>query len=440
MRLGWYSALTPTEKRTYWACFGGFTLDSMDSTIYSLMMPVLMTVLSLSKSDAGLLGSVSLIGSALGGWAAGLLADRFGRVRVMQGTVLWVASFTCLAGLCSSFWEFLPVRFLQGIGYGGEAVVGAVLISEAIAPALRGRVAASVQSGYAVGYAISLTLMPVVFAWLPEEIAWRAFFAIGLLPALLIWFIRRLVPESHAFTQANKGPRKALNVREIFGRDHRRVTVISTILASGIFGGAYIMITWLPTYMRMVLNLPVASTSGYLAVNILGSLLGPFIYGRISDHISRGRAFMLFLLCQACVVGVYTFAPINMGVTLGLGLLLGTFQGGLASGLPVAFAELYPTRIRANGAGFCTSFGRGFGSIMPAAVGFASTSMGLPAAMGTFAISSYVIAFIAALCLPNATGADMTAEAAVNDDAGHKRSSPSNDGAYNPMTGKKNSC
>ena len=410
MRLGWYSALTPTEKRTYWACFGGFTLDSMDSTIYALMMPVLMTVLAMTKSDAGLLGSVSLIGSALGGWGAGLLADRYGRIKVMQGTVLWVAAFTCLAGLCSTFWEFLPVRFLQGIGYGGEAVVGAVLISEAITPALRGRVAASVQSGYAVGYAISLTLMPVVFAWLPEHIAWRAFFAIGLLPAFLIWFIRRLVPESAAFTQAASQQRQKLNIKDIFGAQHRRVTLISTVLASGIFGGAYIMITWLPTYMRMVLNLPVASTSGYLAVNIIGSLLGPFVYGRISDHISRGRAFLLFLVCQACVVSVYTFAPINMTVTLGLGLLLGAFQGGLASGLPVAFAELYPTRIRANGAGFCTSFGRGFGSIMPAAVGFASTGMGLPTAMGVFAISSYAIAFIAALCLPDATGADMTEE------------------------------
>lgn len=409
MQLGWYSALTPKEKRTYWACFGGFTLDSMDSTIYALMMPVLMTVLSFSKSDAGLLGSVSLVGSALGGWGAGLLADRFGRVRVMQGTVLWVAIFTCMAGLCSSFWQFLPVRFLQGIGYGGEAVVGAVLISEVIAPALRGRVAASVQSGYAVGYAISLGLMPVVFNWLPEHIAWRAFFAIGLLPALLIWFIRRLVPESEAFTRASQ-QRKKFDLRTIFGAEHRRVTLISTILASGIFGGAYIMITWLPTYMRLVLNLPIASTSGYLAVNIVGSLLGPFIYGRISDRIGRGRAFMAFLVCQALVVAVYMFAAVNMTVLLGLGLLLGAFQGGLASGLPVAFSELYPTRIRANGAGFCTSFGRGFGSIMPAAVGFASASMGLAAAMGTFAIVSYAIAFIAALCLPNATGVQMTDE------------------------------
>lgn len=408
MRLGWYSDLTPTEKRTYWACFGGFTLDSMDATIFALVMPVLTTILGLSKSDAGLLGSVTLIGSAIGGWGAGMLADRYGRIKVMQGTVLWVAIFTCMGAVCTGFWSFMPVRFLQGIGYGGEAVVGAVLISEAIKPALRGRVAASVQSGYAVGYAISLATMPVLFNFLPEDVAWRAFFAIGLLPALLVWFIRRLVPESAAFNQTRKTG-NGLNVKAVFAAEHRRVTIISTVLASGIFGGAYIMITWLPTYMRTVLNLPIASTSGYLAVNIIGSLVGPFIYGLLSDRIGRGRAFMLFLTCQATVVSVYMFADLHMNVILALGLLLGAFQGGLASGLPLTFSELYPTRIRANGAGFCTSFGRGFGSIMPAAVGFASLHMSLPAAMGSFAIGSYLIGFIAALCLPNATGADLSA-------------------------------
>ncbi|HDS0918427.1 TPA: MFS transporter [Pseudomonas putida] len=128
MKLGWYSHLSPTEKRTYWACLAGYTLDSMDSTIYSLVMPVLLTVLALSKADAGVLSSVALIGSAIGGWGAGLLADRYGRIKIMQLTVCWVAAFTLAAAFCTDFWEFFIVRFLQGIGYGGEAVVGATVL------------------------------------------------------------------------------------------------------------------------------------------------------------------------------------------------------------------------------------------------------------------------------------------------------------------------
>lgn len=408
MKLGWYSGLSTTEKRTYWACLAGYTLDSMDTTIYALVMPVLLTVLALSKADAGMLGSVALIGSAIGGWGAGLLADRYGRIRTMQLTVCWVAAFTLAAAFCSDFWSLFVIRFLQGLGYGGEAVVGAVLISEVIRPALRGRVAASIQSGYALGYAISLSVMPVVFMVFPETTAWRAFFVIGVVPAALVWFIRRLVPESHTFATSRPAKRPG-DVLAIFGAPHRRVTITATILGTGIFGGAYIMITWLPTYLKLSLGLPVTSMAGYLAVNIAGSLVGPFVYGSISDRIGRGKAFMLLLCCQAATVSCYLFLPIGLGLTLVLGFFLGAFQGGLASGLTPSFSELYPTHIRANGAGFCTSFGRGFGSIMPAAVGIASAYISLGTAMGCFAIGSYAVGLMAAAVLPDATGVDLEA-------------------------------
>lgn len=407
MKTGWYGELNRDEKKTWWACLGGFTLDSMDSTIYSLVMPILLSLAILTKAEAGILGSASLIGSALGGWSAGMLADRWGRIRVMQLTVLWVACFTALTALCGEFWQFLIVRFLQGLGYGGEVVVGGVLISEVIRASYRGRVGASIQSGYALGYAISLTVLPVLLNFFPQEIAWKFFFLIGIVPAILVWFIRRLVPESPIFSQSEPRQQKR-NITDIFQRRHRRITVTATLLASGIFGGAYIMITWLPTYLRMELGLPVVSMSGYLAINILGSLVGPFIYGRLSDRFGRWKTIIFFLLCQIAVVSAYMFAAVSLDITLGLGFLLGALQGGLASGLTPAFSELYPTQMRGSGAGFCASFGRGFGSLMPALVGFTSSYVALGYAMGALAIISYCIGIIAALCLPNSTGVDLT--------------------------------
>ena len=414
MKLGWYSDLLPVEKRTYWACFGGFALDSMDTTIYALVMPVLITLVGISKPEAGVLASASLIGSAVGGWMAGIIADRMGRVRVLQITILWCALSTLVAAFCTGFDQFLVVRFAQGLGYGGEAAVGGVLISEVVRPALRGRVAASVQAGYAIGFAVSTAVMPLFLGGLFEPVqGWRYFFGFGVLPALFIFFIRRLVPESAVYvTEAAKRARgeKAEAFWQIFAPAHLRSTLPAVIMSTGIFGGAYTMITWLPTYLRLALGLPVTQTAGYLAMNILGSLTGPFFYGLISDKIGRRRTFQLFLLCQSVNVAIYLLAPIGPTATILMSYILGALQGGLAAGMLPTFSELFPTAIRASGQGFCLSGGRGFGSVVPATVGALAATWALGTAMGTCALISYAVAFIAAALLPETLGSDLSAE------------------------------
>jgi sugar phosphate permease len=178
-------------------------------------------------------------------------------------------------------------------------------------------------------------------------------------------------------------------------------------MSTGIFGGAYVMITWLPTYLRTALNLTVTTSAGYLAMNILGSLVGPLLYGWVSDRTGRRPAFMIFLVAQAINVGIYLLAPIGAGTTIILSFFLGAFQGALASGMLPTFAELFPTDIRASGQGFCLGGGRGFGSIVPATVGMLAATHPLGVSMGACALASYGLAFLAAIALPETSGADL---------------------------------
>jgi MFS family permease len=147
----WLTYTSARERRTLLACFAGYGVDGFDYMIYTFLIPTLLAVWGMSKAQAGYIASSALLTSAIGGWAAGVLADRHGRVRVLQLTVLWFAGFTFLSGFTHSFGELLVTRSLQGLGFGGEWAVGSVLIAETIAPQNRGRATGLVQSSWAVG-------------------------------------------------------------------------------------------------------------------------------------------------------------------------------------------------------------------------------------------------------------------------------------------------
>jgi MFS family permease len=396
--IDWYRDLGPVQRRTFWACFGGWALDALDVQIYTFAVPALIALWHISNAQAGLLATSALVISAFGGWIAGMLADRVGRARLLMIMVAWFAFFTFLAGFTQNFEQLLAVRALQGFGFGGEWAAGSVLIGEVIRGADRGKAVGTVQSAWAFGWAAAAILATVIFQVFPQPIAWRALFFVGILPALLVFYIRSKVPEPEIFQQTAQSATRR-SALEIFQAPLLPTTVLAAARATGAQ----------PTFLRTQRHLTVLGTGGYLAVIIFGSWLGYMVSAYLSDAIGRRKNFFIFAVGSLVIAVAYTQAGISDSMMLILGLPLGFFASGIFSGMGPLLTELFPTSVRGAGQGFCYNFGRGIGAFFPTLVGLLSASTGLGAAIGVFAAMSYAIVILAALALPETRGRELVA-------------------------------
>jgi len=326
MVANWFTSMNVRERRTFSACFTGWALDAMDVQLYAVVMPTLIAVWGLSQTQAGTLATSALLVSSLGGWLAGILADRFGRAAVLRLTIIWFAVFTFLSGFTQSYEQLLFTRSMQGLGFGGEWAAGAVLMSEVIDKRIRGRAVGCVQSGWSVGYGLAVLLFTIVFSVAPPEMAWRYLFFLGLLPAFFVLWIRRYVEEPQVFREMRAASdNRRLPFLEIFGPGLRRRTLLASMLAAGGLGGNYVTLTWLATYLRTVRNLSVLGTGAYLGFNIFGSFLGYVISAHLSDWLGRRKTFVIMACAAAVVVPSYTLLPLGGTAALLLGFPLGFF-------------------------------------------------------------------------------------------------------------------
>lgn len=408
----WLRTLNPNEKRTLAASFSGYAVDAFDYYTLPLVTPILLSLWGMSKTEVGLIGTATLVASALGGWAAGILADRYGRVRILQLTILVFAIFTFACGLAQTPGQLLVARTLQGLGFGGEWAVGSVLIAEMIRPAYRGKAVGLVQSSWAVGWGAAVLVSMALFSFLPPEVSWRVMFLLGLLPALLIVFIRRSISDPEIYVQTRaavaRGERSG-NFLAIFKPGVLGTTVLASLLFTGMQGGYYAIGVWLPTFLKNERHLTVLSSGGYQFMFIVGAFVGYLCGAYLSDRLGRRRAFILFAIGAGLLVYAYTLLPITDGLMLLLGFPLGFFMSGIFSGAGAFLAELFPNELRGSGQGFCYNFGRGIGATFPALVGVLSDRMHLPlgTAIGICAAVAYAIVVVVALCLPETSGRDL---------------------------------
>lgn len=416
----WLQRTSVNDRRAMLAAFAGYGLDGFDFMIYTFIIPTLLTLWGMSKAEAGYIASATLITSAIGGWGAGVLADRFGRVRILQLTVLWFAAFTFLSGFTHSYGQLLFTRAMQGFGFGGEWSVGSVLVAETIEARHRGKAAGVVQSSWSVGWAAAALGFWAATMLLPPELGWRVLFWVGILPGLLIIYIRRNVqePEIYLETRARRqrahaaaaieassgrGSSAAGNFLDILRPPLLGNTVLATLLATGMLGAYYSVTTWLPTFLETERHLSVTGRTGYLMMMIVGSFAGYLVSAWLSDAFGRRRSFILFACCGAMLILVYTRMEVSGGMLL-IGFPLGFFVLGIFSGMGACFAELFPSAVRGSGQGFCYSVGRAIGAACPALIGVWSTRASLGDLIGGMAVAAYALVVIAAWALPETRG------------------------------------
>jgi MFS family permease len=410
---GWYGALTPAGRRTFWACFLGYVLDAFDVQIFSLAIPAIIATLSISNTDVGIIVTVTLLASALGGWLAGILADRFGRVRMLQITVLWFAFFTFLSGFAQTFDQLLICRGLMGLGFGGEWSAGAVLMAEVIAARHRGKAVGMVQSAWSVGWGAAVLLSTILFSLMAQEQAWRMLFWAGLAPAILAIVVRRFVSEPDVYTASRaklEASGESVPITEIFAPSLIGRTLLLSLMTTGAQGGYYAIATWLPSFLKTERQLSVIGSGGYLAVVILGSFCGYVTGAYLSDLLGRCRTFMLFAFGAMITVVGYTYLPIGNALMLLLGFPLGFFASGIFAGMGAFLSENFPTRTRAAGQGFTYNFGRGVAALNPTLVGIATATMPLGKAIAIFAVVAYALVIVAAFILAETKGKELAAD------------------------------
>jgi MFS family permease len=413
----WLQRTTDNERRAMLAAYAGYGLDGFDFLVYTFIIPTLITLWGMSKAEAGYIASATLLTSAIGGWGAGVLADRFGRVRVLQLTVLWFTAFTFLSGFTHSYGQLLFTRAMQGFGFGGEWSVGSVLVAETIEARHRGKAAGIVQSSWSVGWAAAALAFWAVNILLPPELGWRVLFWMGILPALLIIYIRRNVKEPPIYLSLRARQRTATAPRAtdflaIFRPPLLRNTFWATMLATGMLAAYYSVTTWLPTFLETERHLSVTGRTGYLLMLITGSLAGYLASAWLSDAVGRRRGFIVFAVCGAALILLYTRMPVSGGMLL-IGFPLGFFVLGIFSGMGACFAELFPGEVRGSGQGFCYSTGRAIGAACPALIGLWSGHVALGQSISLMTVGAYSLVVIAAWALPETRGRAFTVEAAA---------------------------
>ena len=403
-----FSQVTSVQRRTLLAAALGWMLDAFDAMLYALVLAYVMRELGMSKSTAGFLQMLTLLASGVGGVLFGFIADRIGRKQALMLSILTYSLCSLGSGLSTSILMLAVFRLVLGLGMGGEWNTGATLVAETWPTELRAKALSIVQSSWAIGYALASLVAGVVLHYFN----WRAVFFVGVLPALLVLWIRRGVPES-AMWQQRRSSRTSADggFLTIFKPPYAKPTL--ALLFTNFFGMSawWGLFTWIPPYLSLPVDqggrgFGVMGTTTLLVVlNLFGMFPGYASFGWLADRFGRRRTFIAYLLAAAALVPVYAMVrqPVALMVA---GTLVAFFGTGIFSGSGIIGSEIFPTSVRARALGFTYNGARTMSSVAPLLIGRVGQTKGLAWAFFLCA-AGYLISAAVATQLPETKGKEL---------------------------------
>jgi MFS family permease len=402
------SQITSTQRRTLLAAALGWMLDAFDAMLYALVLAYVIRDLGMSKSTAGLLQMLTLLASGAGGVLFGFIADRIGRKQALMLSILTYSLCSLGSGFSTSIFMLAVFRFILGLGMGGEWNTGATLVAETWPTNLRAKALSIVQSSWAIGYALASLVAGIVLHFA----SWRAVFFVGILPALVVLWIRRGVPESEMWKQGRLATASdSSRFVTIFKPPYAKHTL--ALLFTNFFGMSawWGLFTWIPPY----LSLPVeqggrgfgvmGTTTLLVVLNLFGMFPGYASFGWVADKFGRRRTFVGYLLAASLLVPLYAIVR-QPAALLVAGTLVAFFGTGIFSGSGIIASEIFPTSVRARALGFTYNGARTMSSVAPLIIGRVGESKGLAWAFYLCA-AGYLISAVVATQLPETKGKEL---------------------------------
>ena len=407
----WWKEITKNQWYALAAGQAGWALDAFDVLLYVFALTSIMKEWGLTPAEAGFLASLTLFSSAFGGIGFGVISDRIGRKKALMATVLIFSVCSGLSGLAQNFFQLAVARTLLGLGMGGEWAAGALLVSETWPAKHRGKAIGIMQSGWAIGYIFAA----IVAGFILPVFGWRVLFFIGIIPALLIAFIRSKVEEPEIWVKfqsdsaagKSKPEAKTNSFIQIFKPDLLRKTLLATLIVSLVQFAYWGLFTWMPGFLSSPVEkggagLSLVRTSTWIVPMMIGAFFGYITFGFFADKFGRRCTFATYLTVSAGLVMIYGNTR-DAGTLMLLGPFVGFFGSGFFSAFGAFISELYPTRARGAGIGFAYNVGRMFSAIAPTIIGYFAGMWGVGAALTLTAIA-FVLGAASIFTLPETQG------------------------------------